>query len=91
MQSIQLIIPPFSFMVGDARVDVLEILKSRFVDGSEIYHASIRIVYKGIASRVFTLYVRNGDELVNKATVEVNKIKWMEYNYGLNEVKRLIS
>lgn len=91
MQSIQLIIPPFSFMIGDARVDVLEILKSRLVDGSEIYHAVIRIVYKGITSKNFTLDIKDSDDLVNKATVEVNKIKWFEYNYGLNELKRVIS
>jgi len=91
MQSIKLILPPFSFMVDEARVDVLEISRSRLIDGSEMYHVVIRVNYKGVTSRAYTLDVRDGDDLVYKATVEVNKIKWFEYIYGLNELRKVIS
>jgi hypothetical protein len=91
MQSVRVVVPPFSFEVGGARVDVLEIIRTRLPDGAERFHAAVRIVYKGIASRIFTLDVKDADELVNKATVEVNKIKWCEYVYGLEEVRRLIT
>jgi hypothetical protein len=91
MQSVRVVIPPFSFEVGGARVDVLEIIRTRLIDGTERFHVAVRIVYKGIKSRVFTLDVKDADDLVNKATVEVNKIKWYEYAYGLEEVRRLIT
>jgi len=91
MKSTSIILPPFSFIVDGVQVDVLEVLSSRLVDGSTVYSAVLQVTYKGIKSRRFTIPVKSASELISKARAEVYKMKWIEYAYGINELKRLIT
>ncbi|MEM1542786.1 MAG: hypothetical protein QXV82_09185 [Ignisphaera sp.] len=91
MISEKIILTPFSIVVDNVVVDVLEVLKTRLISGDEYYHVVARVNYKDIKSRSFTLDVKSMDELIIKLKVEVNKIKYIEYVYGINELRRLLT
>jgi len=91
MQTHTFQLPPFSIEVDGCRVDIIEVLKRELVTGETVYFVSVRINYKGIQSRVFPLLVRGNEDLINKLKVEITKVKFIEYAYGIEEVKRLIT
>lgn len=84
-------IPPFSIEVDGFQVDVLEVLKTQLISGDTWYHVVVQINYKGIKSRRYTLDVKNEKDLLNKLKIEITKVKFIEYAYGINELKRLIT
>jgi len=69
------VVPPYEFAYDGARVRILEVAKSRMVDGTTWYFVHLRIAYRGKESRRFTLYVRSWDELLKKLLVEIPKFK----------------
>jgi len=91
MESHTLQIPPFYVEVDGVRVQILESSKRTLVTGDTWYIVSCRIIYKGIASKVFPLFVKSEEDLVNKLKIEITKIKFIDYAYGLEEVKRVIT
>jgi len=91
MEPATLQLPPFFLEVDGCKVQVLEVLKSQLVSGATWYHIAVIIDYKGIKSRRYTLNVRDTKDLLNKLKVEITKIKFIDYGYGLAEVRRLIS
>jgi len=70
---------------------LIELSKQEPVWGEPYYIASVKIIYKGIASRTFPLFVRDQRDLLNKLKVEITKIKFIDYMYGLDEVRRIIT
>jgi len=86
-----ILIPPFFLEVDGVKVEVLEALKHSLISGEVFYTIALRIHYKDIISRIFRLTVRNVDELRDKIKVEVTKIKFMEYAYGIKYVRSVIT
>jgi hypothetical protein len=82
---------PIFLEVDGVPVMIVEVSKQEPVYGFPYYITSVKIIYKGIHSRVIPLFVRDTKELINKLKVEVTKIKFIDYMYGLDEVKRLIA
>jgi hypothetical protein len=90
METTKIHATPFSIMVDDVPVTILEVVKSELDPNNPWYHVVVQIIYKGIKSRVYSLDVRNTKDLVKKLKVEITKIKMLEYIYGKEELKRLI-
>ena len=91
METLTIQLPPFSIRVDDCEARVLEIYKTQLINGEIWYHVVVELVYKGIRSKRYTLDVKDTNQLINKLKMEVTKVKFLEYAYGLNEVRRAIS
>jgi len=91
MESSIIQLTPFFIEVDGVPVRIVEASRQQFVSGDVWYIVSVSIIYKNIRSRVFPLFVRNMQDLMNKLKVEITKVKFIEYAYGLEEVKRLIT
>jgi hypothetical protein len=82
---------PLFMEVDGVTVQLVESSKHQLPSGEAWYIVSVKIIFKGLQSRVFPLFVRNTQELVNKLKAEITKVKFIYYTYGLEEVKRLIT
>jgi hypothetical protein len=82
---------PVFLEVDGVLVMLVEVSKLELPYGPPYYAVSVKIIYRGIHSRVFPLFVRDENDLRNKLKVEVTKIKFIDYMYGLEEVKRLLT
>jgi len=91
MERQSFLIPPFTCEIDGIPVTVLEILKRKIVSGDTWYLAVVTIDYKGIKSRRYTIPVKSEEDLINKLKIEITKIKFIDYGYGIEEVKRLIT
>jgi len=91
METSTLTITPFSFELDGVIVKIIESSRQPLVSGEVWYIVSVQIVYKGINSRIFPIFIKNMKDLINKLKVEITKIKIIDYSYGIEEVKRLIS
>jgi hypothetical protein len=87
MMSFSFQLTPFFIDVDGVTVQILEVTKTYLGE----YIVSVRVIYKGIYSRVFSLAVQNTDDLMNKLKVEISKVKFIEYIFGIEEVKKLIA
>jgi len=82
-------ITPFFIRVDGCRVEVIEVRKSRQGEyGGD--HVALSINYKGIWSRRYDITVRDMKDLIRKLKVEITKLKYIDYAYGIEEVERLI-
>jgi hypothetical protein len=86
MMNLSFQLTPFFIDVDGVTVQIVEASKTLLGE----YIVSVRIIYKGIYSRVFPLAVKNTDDLMNKLKVEISKVKFIEYTFGIEEVKKLI-
>jgi hypothetical protein len=84
-------IPPFSIEIDGVQCEILEVTKSQYPDGKPIYSASVRIHYKGLTSRTFPLICNDEKEMINKLKAEVTKMKLMDYSYGLEYLKKVMT
>jgi hypothetical protein len=84
-------LPPFLIEVDGCPVQVLEVLKSELVSGDTWYHVVVSIEYKGVKSKIYSLDVKDIKDLVNQLKIEITKVKFMDYGYGMSEVKRVIA
>jgi len=91
MESYTIQVTPFTTEVDGVAIQVVEASRQPLVTGEVWYIVSVRINYKGIASKVFPLFVRDARDLRNKLKVEITKLKLIEASYGIQEVRRLIS
>jgi len=91
METATIQLPPFFLEVDGCHIKVLEVLKTELISGDTWFHVAVTIDYKGVKSRRCTLNVRNTQDLLNKLKVEITKIKFIDYGYGMDEVRRLIS
>jgi len=91
MEPAKIQLTPFSIIVDETTVRVLEVLKTELDPQNPWYHVVVQINYHGIKSRIYSLDVRNTKDLVKKLKIEITKIKMLEYMYGREELKRLIS
>ncbi|RLI87532.1 MAG: hypothetical protein DRP01_01615 [Archaeoglobales archaeon] len=91
MSKATLQIPPFFLKIDGELVEVLEILKSRLITGEEWYHVVVSIHYRGMRGKPYSLSVRSLKELENKLKIEITKLKMIEFAYGIEEVRRLIT
>jgi len=91
MSTPDLYLTPIFLEIDGVRVELLEVSRHEIFNGTVWYIASVKIYYKDIVSRSFPLYVKNTMDLINKLRVEITKIKFIDYTYGLNEVRRLIT
>uniref|UniRef100_A0A7J3JQ20 Uncharacterized protein n=1 Tax=Ignisphaera aggregans TaxID=334771 RepID=A0A7J3JQ20_9CREN len=82
---------PIYFEVDGVVAEILEILEHKFDERIIGYTVSMRIMYKGIKSRVFPLDCKDLKDLINKLKVEISKLKFMEIVLGLPELRRLIT
>lgn len=82
-----MVVPPFQLLVDDTPFEILEVIQHQ-IGG---YSVAVRMVYKGIQSRVLDVSAKDEKDLLNKLRVELSKIKWIEYIYGLEEVRRTIT
>jgi hypothetical protein len=87
----QITLLPIFLEVDGVPVVLIELSKQETAWGETYYIASVKVIYKGIASRVFPLYVKDSKDLLNKLKVEITKIKFIDHMYGLEEVRRIIS
>jgi hypothetical protein len=87
MMNFSLQLTPFFVDVDGVTVQIIEASKTPFNE----YIVSVRIIYKGIYSRIFPIAVQSTDDLMNKLKVEISKIKFIDYTFGIEEVKRLIT
>jgi len=77
--------------IDGVTVQLIEVSKQQLISGENWYVASVKIIYKGIHSRVFPIFAKSTRDLINKLKVEITKIKFIDYTTGINEVRRLIS
>ena len=91
MSTHQFFIPPFITEIDGVKVQIIEARKKKLVSGDEFYLVVVSINYKGIWSKKYTLNVKDMDELIDKLKIEITKIKFIDYAYGLDEVKRIIT
>jgi len=82
---------PLFLEVDGVTVELLEVSRQSITETDVWYIVSVKIHYKGITSRTFPLFVKDTRDMVNKLKVEITKVKFIEYVYGLTEVKRLIT
>jgi hypothetical protein len=82
---------PIFLEIDGVPVMLIEASKQEPIYGAPYYVASVKIIYKGVHSKVFPLIVRDENDLRNKLKVEITKIKFIEAIYGLEEVKRVIA
>jgi hypothetical protein len=87
MMNFSLQLTPFFVDVDGVTVQIIEASKTPLNE----YIVSVRIIYKGIYSKIFPLAVQSTDDLMNKLKVEISKIKFIDYTFGIEEVKRLIT
>jgi len=90
MESSTFQLTPFFLEVDGVTVQVVEVSKQQLISGEVWYIVPVKIIYKGIHSRIFPMFVKNITDLKNKLKVEITKVKLIDYSYGLEEVKRLI-
>jgi hypothetical protein len=91
METSTIQLPPIFLEVDGIPVQLVEVSKQPLITGEVWYIASVRIIYKGIQSKVFPLFVKDTQDLINKLKVEITKLKFTEYAYGIEEVKRLLA
>jgi len=84
-------VPPFSIRIDGAEATILEVLKTQLVSGDVWYHVVVKLRYKGVSSRNYTLDVKDMNNLINKLKIEISKLRFIELAYGINEVKRIIA
>lgn len=90
METVRLLITPFSVEVDGVLVDILEVSKAPLPDGTVWYIVSCSIRYKGVRSKIFPLFVRDEEDLRNKLKVEITKIKMYEVVYGAEALKMVL-
>jgi hypothetical protein len=91
MESSTFQITPFFLEIDGVTVQIVEVAKQQLISGEVWYIVPVKIIYKGIHSRVFPMFVKDIRELKNKLKVEITKVKIIDYSLGLEEVKRLIT
>jgi hypothetical protein len=91
METATLQLLPIFLEVDGIQAQLIEVSKHQLVSGETWYIASVKIIYKGIHSKVFPLYVKNTQDLINKLKIEITKIKFIDYAYGIEEVKKILS
>jgi hypothetical protein len=91
MEASTIHLTPIFIEVDGVAVQLVEVSKHQLASGEAWYIVSARIMYKGMQSRVFPLFVKNTQDLMNKLKVEITKVKFIEYSYGMDEVRRLIA
>jgi hypothetical protein len=91
MESTTFTLPPFFIEVDGVKVEIVEVSEQKLVSGDTFYIVSCKIYYDNIVSKVFPLYVKSTQELIDKLKVEVTKLKFIEYAYGIQHVKEVIS
>jgi len=84
-------LPPFFLRIDGVLVEILEVTKSQLVTGESQYHIVLSIHYRGIKSRPYTLSIRDLKDLQNKLKIEITKLKFLEYSYGVERVRELIT
>jgi len=80
-------ISPFSIVVDGVEVEIVEVAPVM----SGFYVAVCRVKFEGVVSRNFQLLVRDMEELERKLKVEITKVKYMYYAFGLEELRRRIT
>ncbi|MEM1530983.1 MAG: hypothetical protein QXI27_04235 [Nitrososphaerota archaeon] len=91
MSSTRVLLTPFYIEVDDAVAEVLEVLEHKIAGEVIGYTVSLRIIYKGMKSRVFPLDCKNMNDLLNKLRIEVTKLKFFEMALGQAELRRLMT
>lgn len=71
--------------------EILEAIEHKIGGETFGYTVSLRIIYKGIKSRVFPLDCRDLNDLVNKLKIEITKLKFFEIALGPAELRRLMT
>jgi len=74
---------PYTFRLDGVLVTIWEVLKSKLIDGTVLYHVTVSL---GVSKR-FNLTVRSWGELRRKLLVEVSKYKLLRM-LGKDEVVR---
>jgi hypothetical protein len=82
---------PIFLEVDGVTVQLIEVSEQKLISGEKFYIASVRIIYKGLASRIFPIYAKDTKDLLNKLKVEITKLKFIDYAHGLQEVRSLLS
>jgi hypothetical protein len=90
MESSSIQLTPLFLEVDGVTVQLVEVSKRQLVSGDVWYICSVKVIYKGIHSKVFPLYVKDTQDLKNKLKVEITKLKFIDYSYGIEEVKKLL-
>ena len=81
IKTLKVQIPPFTVVVDNCLVHILEVLEHRLPWGEE-YTVSMRVDCGNIRTRVFNLTVKNTQELKAKILAEITKLRLMRYIYG---------
>jgi len=69
------VITPIKFHYDGADVIIHEVTKSELFDRQVWYHVSLQVVWKGHRSKLFSLDVRDMDELKKRLMIEIPKFK----------------
>jgi len=91
METSTFTITPSFFELEGATVKIIETSQQPLITGETWYIVTVQIIYKGITSRTFPIFAKNTKDLINKLKVEITKIKIIDYSYGTEELKRLIT
>jgi len=90
MRSATLHTTPFFIEVDGVRVEVLEVLRNELISGDVWYRVVVCISYGGVRSQRYSLMVRDIKDLVNKLKIEITKVKFIHYAYGLDHAREVI-
>jgi len=68
-------IPPQTLWLDDAKVTIVEVMRSDLITGDTFYHVFLQVEMPPFPPRRFSLDVKSFDELRKKLLVEVSKLK----------------
>ena len=91
LRSLEVMIPPVAVTVDDAKVEIFEVLKFTFPDGSTRYHVTCRINWRGIKSRIFFVDVKDTKDLKRKLEIELSKMKMLYLIGGKKYVEEVVT
>jgi len=91
VETATLAITPISFELEGAIVKIIESSQHRLITGEVWNIVSVQITYKGVTTKTFPIFAKDTQDLTNKLKIEITKMKMVDYGYGIEELRRLVT
>ena len=90
METAKFTILPITFTVDGVPCTLWEALKVSPLGGEPHFICVVSINYMGVESKRWSIPARDMKDLVNKLKVEITKLKIIEYEKGVDAVRRIL-
>jgi len=91
METTKLAILPISFVVDGVPCTLWETLKVSPLGGEPHFICVVSINYLGVESKRWSIPAKDMKDLINKLKVEITKLKIIEYEKGVDAVRRILT